>query len=400
MTPTTSTAPTPDPGPHLGARSRRPSPGLATRLLAAQSLVLVGGALTTWLVASAVAPNIFHEHLVQAGVGHTATEARHVEEAFASALIIALAVALLVSVMIALTVTWVFTRRVQRSVVAVAVAASAIAAGRPGSRVPSPALGVEFDQLTSTVNQLAQRLEGVETTRRRMLADLAHEMRTPLATIEAHLEAIEDGLRQLDDPTLAVLRGSTHRLGRLAHDVTAVSRAEEGQLEISARPTDPAALIDAAALAARAAFDSKGVCLTTVAVDTPLLSADPERMAQVLANLLDNALRHTPAGGTVSLETSSPDPRWVEITVRDTGEGITPEALAHVFDRFYRADAARTRDQGGSGIGLTITRALVAAHHGAITARSGGKGAGATFTVRLPAAAPVRRAGSGDQRPC
>lgn len=371
-------------------RDGPPSYGLATRLLAAQSLVLLGGALTTWLVASAVAPNIFHEHLLQAGVGHTAAEAGHVEEAFAAALIIALTVALLVSVVIALTVTWFFTRRVQRSVVAVAVAASAIAEGRRGSRVPSPALGVEFDQLTDTVNQLAQRLEEVETTRRRMLADLAHEMRTPLATIDAHLEAIEDGVRELDDPTLAVLRGSTHRLGRLAQDVTAVSRAEEGQLDMSLGPTNPAALVKDAALAAREAFDTKGVRLTAAAGNTPLASADPERMAQVLGNLLDNALRHTPPGGSVSVTTSSSDPRWVEITVADTGEGITPEALAHVFDRFYRADPARTRDRGGSGIGLTISRALIAAHHGTITARSAGKGAGATFLVRLPGQSTLR----------
>ncbi len=365
-------------------RARRPSSRLATRLLAAQSLVLLAGALTTWLVAATVAPAIFREHLLQARVAHTAAETGHVEEAFASALIIAVAVALLVSVAIALTVTWYFTHRVQRSVLAVAVAAAAIAEGRHGSRVPSPALGAEFDQLADTVNQLAQRLEEVETTRRRMLADLAHEMRTPLATIDAHLEAIEDGIRELDDPTLAVLRGSTHRLGRLAHDVTAVSRAEEGQLEMSLRPTTPAVLVEAAALAAQDAFDTKGVRLTTAAAATALVAADPERMAQVLGNLLDNALRHTPAGGTVSLTASSPGPRWVEITVADNGDGIDPEALTHVFDRFYRADPARTHDRGGSGIGLTITRALIAAHDGTITARSAGRGTGATFTVRLP----------------
>lgn len=364
---------------------RRPAPGLATRLLAAQSLVLLAGALTTWLVASAVAPGIFHEHLLQAGVSHTVDEASHVEEAFAFSLIIALVVALLVSVTVALAVTWYFTRRVQRSVAAVAVSASAIAEGRHGSRVPSPALGVEFDHLAGTVNQLAQRLEAVETTRRRMLADLAHEMRTPLATIDAHLEAIEDGVRELDEPTLSVLRSSTHRLGRLAQDVTAVSRAEEGQLEMSLRPTNPRALVDGAAVAARDAFDTKGVRLSTAAVVTPLVAADAERMAQVLGNLLDNALRHTPVGGTVTLATASSDPRWVEITVADTGVGIEPEALGHIFDRFYRADLARTRDRGGSGIGLTISRALVEAHGGGISARSAGKGAGATFVVRLPA---------------
>ncbi len=363
---------------------RRAARGLAARLLAAQSLVLLAGALTTWLVAVVVAPGIFHDHLLRAGVSHTADEAGHVEEAFASSLIIALVGALLVSVTVALSVTWYFTGRVQHSVAAVAVSASAIAEGRHGSRVPSPALGVEFDQLAGTINQLAQRLEAVETTRRRMLADLAHEMRTPLATIDAHLEAIEDGVRELDEPTLSVLRSSTHRLGRLALDVTAVSRAEEGQLEMSLRPTNPRTLVEGAALAARDAFDTKGVRLSTAAVVTPLVSADAERMAQVLGNLLDNALRHTPVGGTVTLATTSSDHRWVEIIVSDTGEGIEPDALAHVFDRFYRADLARTRDRRGSGIGLTISRALVEAHGGGITARSTGKGAGATFVVRLP----------------
>ena len=363
---------------------RRPAPGLATRLLAAQSLVLVAGALTTWLVASAVAPGIFHEHLLQAGVSHTVDEAGHVEEAFVASLVIALVVALLVSVTVALAVTWYFTRRVQRSVAAVAVSASAIAEGRHGSRVPSPALGVEFDQLAGTVNQLAQRLESVETTRRRMLADLAHEMRTPLATIDAHLEAIEDGVRELDESTLSVLRSSTHPLGRLAQDVTAVSRAEEGQLEMSLRPTNPGALVEDAAVTAREAFDTKGVRLSTAAGVTPLVSADAERMAQVLGNLLDNALRHTPVGGTVTLATASLNPRWVEITVSDTGEGIDPEALGHIFDRFYRADLARTPDRRGSGIGLTISRALVEAHGGGISARSTGRGAGSTFVVRLP----------------
>lgn len=363
---------------------RRAARGLAARLLAAQSLVLLAGALTTWLVAVVVAPGIFHDHLLRAGVSHTSDEAGHVEEAFASSLIIALVGALLVSVTVALSVTWYFTGRVQRSVAAVAVSASAIAEGRHGSRVPSPALGVEFDQLAGTINQLAQRLEAVETTRRRMLADLAHEMRTPLATIDAHLEAIEDGVRELDEPTLSVLRSSTHRLGRLALDVTAVSRAEEGQLEMSLRPTNPRTLVEGAALAARDAFDTKGVRLRTAAVVTPLVAADAERMAQVLGNLLDNALRHTPVGGTVTLATTSSDHRWVEIIVSDTGEGIEPDALAHVFDRFYRADLARTRDRRGSGIGLTISRALVEAHGGGITARSTGKGAGATFVVRLP----------------
>lgn len=375
----------------MTARARQRSTGrrgsLAARLLGAQSLVLLAGAATTWVVASMVAPGTFHTHLQHAGVGHTAAEAIHVERAFNDSLLIALGVALVTSVLMALGVTAYFTRRVQRSTAAVAESAVDIASGQYRARVPSPGLGSEFDLLATTINELAERLGDVETTRRRILADLAHEMRTPLASIEAHLEAVEDGVRELDEATLAVLHSDTRRLQRLAEDISAVSQAEEGRLESRPVPTMAGTLLESAAAAARDAFDAKGVELLVDAdtVAGPVL-VDPQRMAQVLGNLLDNALRHTPPGGTVKLTVGQPDRRWVELKVGDTGEGIDPAHLPHVFERFYRADAARARSRGGSGIGLTISRALVEAHGGRLSASSGGLGAGATFTVRLPVA--------------
>ena len=361
--------------------------GLATRLLGAQALVLLAGAATSWVVASAVAPGIFHTHLMRAGVGHTASETTHVERAFTDSLIIALGVALMTSVLMALGVTAYFTRRVQRSTAAVAQSASDIAAGQYGARVPSPGLGTEFDQMADTINQLAERLGDVETTRRRILADLAHEMRTPLASIEAHLEAVEDGVRELDDATLTVLHEGTSRLQRLAEDIGSVSRAEEGRLESRPVLSSPKKLLESAAAAARDAFDAKGVGLAVEArTVTREVLVDPQRMAQVLGNLLDNALRHTSSGGTVSLALRQPDPGWVELEVRDTGEGIAPEHLPHLFERFYRADPARGRSRAGSGIGLTISRALVEADGGGLSASSPGPGGGSTFTVRLPVA--------------
>lgn len=375
----------------MTARARQRSTGrrgsLAARLLGAQSLVLLAGAATTWVVASMVAPGTFHTHLQHAGVGHTAAEAIHVERAFNDSLLIALGVALVTSVLMALGVTAYFTRRVQRSTAAVAESAVDIASGQYRARVPSPGLGSEFDLLATTINELAERLGDVETTRRRILADLAHEMRTPLASIEAHLEAVEDGVRELDEATLAVLHSDTSRLQRLAEDISAVSQAEEGRLESRPVPTMAGTLLESAAAAARDAFDAKGVALLVDAdtVAGPVL-VDPQRMAQVLGNLLDNALRHTPPGGTVKLTVGQPDRRWVELNVGDTGEGIDPAHLPHVFERFYRADAARARSRGGSGIGLTISRALVEAHGGRLSASSEGLGKGATFTVRLPVA--------------
>jgi len=344
---------------------------------------VVGGALTTWLVASAVGPSLFHDHLERADVDHTAAETEHIEEAFASALLISLTVALLAAVAAALLVSAYFSRRVRRSFEPVTAAAAEIAAGRYGSRVPDPGLGDEFATLADTFNTLAERLEGIETTRRRMLADLAHEMRTPLATIEAHLEAIEDGVRDHDDATLAVIRDSTRRLDRLAEDIAAVSRAEEGNLDIDPRPVDAGALARVAAQAAQDRYAAKGVALTVDVATAGRVRADPDRIGQVLSNLLDNALRHTPAGGTVRLACRRLD-KWVELVVADSGEGIAAEHLGHVFDRFYRVDTARDRSRGGSGIGLSIARALVEAHGGTIRVNSLGAGTGTTFTVLLP----------------
>ena len=372
------------PAPTEAQRPRRA--GLAPRLLVAQALVLVAGAATTWLVASVVGPGIFHDHLRQAGIGHTSSEAAHVEEAFGSALLIALGVALTASVLLALAVTAFFTRRVQRSTRSVADSAVQIAAGHYEARVPSPGLGSEFDQLAATINDLSQRLGDIESTRRRLLADLAHEMRTPLGSIEAHLEAIEDGIRTPDAETLGVLHSNTARLHRLAEDITAVSRAEEGALETRAVRTQTGTLVRAATAAAQDAYAAKRVSLTVDADTAPTVLVDPDRMAQVLANLLDNALQHTPPGGRVSVTVQEPDPHWVEIAVSDTGEGIPTEHLGHIFERFYRADPARSRAHGGSGIGLTISRALVEVQGGGLSAASDGQGQGARFTVRLPTA--------------
>lgn len=351
--------------------------------MVAQTLVMLAGALTIWLVATAVGPGIFHDHLEEAGVAHTSTETRHVEEAFASALLVSLSVALVGAILAALVVSWYLSRRVRRSIAPVTTAASQIASGQYAARVPDPGLGGEFVTLADTFNALADRLDRVEGTRRRMLADLAHEMRTPLATIEAHLEAVEDGVRGLDDATLSVLRGSTRRLRRLAEDIGAVSRAEEGNLEISPRSVDVAVVAGAAVDAARHRYDAKGVRLDAALETHARVLVDTDRMGQVLGNLLDNALRHTPPGGRVTLRCAETE-GWVELTVTDDGEGIPAEHLPHVFDRFYRVDSARDRNRGGSGIGLSIARALVEAHGGGVHASSAGPGRGATFTVRLP----------------
>ena len=370
----------------VGRRAARhdAEPAFAVRLLLAQALLLMATAVTCWLVASTLAPGVFRAHLQHAGLPVAVGENPHIEEAFTASMLISLLLALAVAVVVALFVTWRISRRIQGSIAAVVDSATQVAAGRYTTRVPNPGLGREFHRLTVAFNSLAERLDEVETTRRRMLADLAHEMRTPLATLDAHLEAVEDQVRSLDPPTLAVLRSNTHRLTRLAQDIDAVSRAQEGTVAVEQRATTPADLLSSAARTAQARYQAKGVGLDVSARTESTLSVDRERMGQVLGNLLDNALRHTPAGGRVLLAADAVD-AWVELVVQDSGEGIPADHLGHVFDRFYRGDTARTRSQGGSGIGLTISRALVEAHGGTISASSGGPGHGATFTVRLPA---------------
>ncbi|MCB0906244.1 MAG: HAMP domain-containing protein [Nocardioidaceae bacterium] len=359
--------------------------GFAARLLLAQSFVLVSGALSTWIVASAVGPSIFHSHLRQAGVAHTAAETKHVEEAFNSALLVSIGVALIAATLTALGVTWYLTRRMQRSIGRVAEAATEIAAGRYSTRITDPGIGAEFAVLAEGYNTLAERLEAAETVRRRLLADLAHEMRNPLATVEAHLEAVEDGVRPLDAKTFATIRASTQRLRRLAEDVAAVSSAEEGTITLRRRPVRAEQLVTTAAASAHDRYAARGVALDTRLETDSVVDVDVDRIGQVLANLLDNALRHTPDHGRVTLSCTSRG-AWVELTVEDTGAGIAPEHLPHVFDRFYRVDSARDRASGGSGIGLAIAKALVENHGGTITATSPGPGRGARFVVRLPAA--------------
>ncbi len=360
--------------------------GLAGRLFAAQALIALTGAITLGLVAPVVGPAIFRSHLDQVS-GHIDTETtRHVEEAYASASAVSLGVALLAALAAALAVSAYVARRVAHPVGQLAAAAAEVTEGRYEARVAVPGMGREFDAVAQAFNAMAQRLADVEATRRRLLADLGHELRTPVATIEAYVDAAEDGVAVAGEDTWAVLRAQTGRLRRLAEDIAAVSRAEEHQLDLRPRRVPAADLLAAAVAAAQPRYATANVTLLQrIGGDAGEVDADPGRIGQVLGNLLDNALRHTPPGGYVTAAVDR-DAAEVRFTVSDTGEGIPAEHLPHVFERFYRADPARDRARGGSGIGLAIVRAIVTEHGGRVAAASAGPGAGATFTVALPAA--------------
>jgi signal transduction histidine kinase len=355
--------------------------GLAGRLLVGQVPVLAAGAVTVGLVAGLVGPPLFRDHLGHVA-GVPAGVSRHVEQAYARAFATALGVALVAALAAAAAVSVLIARRLTRPVTALAAAAGEIADGRYAVRAAPPGLGAEFDRLAAAFNQMAARHAAVEASRHRMLADLAHEMRTPVATIEAYLDAADDGVAVPGEDPGAVLRAQTGRLHRLAEDLAAVSRAEE--LPLARRPARAARLVAAAVGAARAGYAGKGVALHVRCPDgLPELDVDPGRIGQVLANLLDNALRHTPPGGAVSVVAARAGRRAVALSVCDTGEGVPASQLPYLFERFYRGDTSRSR--GGSGIGLAIVRAVVTAHGGRVAAASPGPGGGATFTVTLPA---------------
>ncbi|CAN5869305.1 hypothetical protein BH23ACT10_BH23ACT10_25440 [soil metagenome] len=237
---------------------------------------------------------------------------------------------------------------------------------------------------------MAAALEDTEATRRRLLADLAHELRTPLATLEGYVEGLSDGVVAAEPATWRTLTDALTRLRRLVDDMAVVSRAEEQPPNLDLRQVTPADLVRRAVRAAQPVAQRRGVGLRgTVNDRVPAVRVDVERIGEALHNLLDNAIRHTPRDGEVTVAAEVHD-RWIHLVVSDDGDGIDPADLPHVFERFYRADAARGGHDGGSGIGLTIVDAIVRAHGGRVHADSRGHGTGARFTIRLPSARAAR----------
>lgn len=365
--------------------AHRTSVGLGPRLLLAQGLVILAGSGTLLAVALVLAPGLFRSHVEEAAGPIGSTLAAHLDEAFARATLISLGVGVIAAILAALVVSWFVTRRVVRPVQAMAEAAELFAVGNYAARVRTTGAGAELDALGLALDDMAGRLAVSERTRSEMLRDLAHELRTPLTTVRGYVEAIADGVMTLDPETVGTIDSELARVERLVDDIATVSLAQERQLDLNLRPTAANDLVGAAVAASARAFDDGGVALlSTVQAALPAVVADPDRVQEVLTNLLDNALRHTPAGGRVTV-TARRGAGTVELVVADTGDGLAPEHLSRVFERFYRVDGGRSRGRGGSGIGLAIARALTEAHGGTIRAESRGPGRGSTFTVSLPA---------------
>jgi len=241
----------------------------------------------------------------------------------------------------------------------------------------------EIGDLARAFNRMADGLARLEELRRNMVTDVAHELRTPLSNIQGYLEAIQDGVVEPDRRIIDSLHEETMLLNRLVDDLQDLSLAEAGQLRLERQPVALADVVDRAVEAARPRAAAKEVALQ---VDLPedllLVDVDPQRIGQVLRNLLDNGLTHTPRGGEIGVAAHASG-QWVKVRVWDTGAGIATEDLPYVFERFYRADKSRSRATGGAGLGLAIVKQLVEAHGGEIAVESK-VGRGAEFTFTLP----------------
>ncbi|MCK4274412.1 MAG: HAMP domain-containing protein [Dehalococcoidales bacterium] len=288
----------------------------------------------------------------------------------------------LLAVGIALLLTFILSRRILAPVKALSSAAREFGKGNFSRRVDSKGKG-EVGELARSFNSMADNLEHTERLRRDMVADVAHELRTPLSNLRGYLEAIKDAVIKPDEATIHSLNEEASTLSRLIDDLQELSLADAGELKLIIQPEDVSRLIKETVTALQAKAAAKGLTISADLPDgLPEVNIDSHRIRQVLHNLLENAVAHTGQGGRITVTARHRDDK-VYISVADTGEGIPADDLPMVFERFYRVDKSRARATGGSGLGLTIARRLVEAHGGTIDVESQ-PGQGSTFTFTLP----------------
>ena len=298
----------------------------------------------------------------------------------------ALFLALLAAGIVAILVSLFLSRGVVAPVRILTNASQRIASGHYAERVQN-AGSDELGQLAHSFNQMAEKLEQVESMRRQLIGDVSHELRTPLTAIKGSMEGLMDGVLPASAETYQQIHQEADRLARLVDDLQELSRVEARAYPLDIQPMAVSTLVKTTLKRFAAQAGSKGIeLISDLPADLPPVLADQDRIIQVLTNLVGNALQYTPMEGRVTIQASRHGEE-IHVSVSDTGIGIPPENLPHLFTRFYRVDKSRSRQAGGgSGIGLTIARHLVEAHGGRIWAQSDGEGQGSTFTFTLKAA--------------
>ncbi|MGQ9549661.1 MAG: sensor histidine kinase [Roseiflexus sp.] len=341
---------------------------LRWRIIAAHMLVVIVGVLTLIVTAETLAVRLVDTTLLPV---------------FQATTIQALAVAALAATIAGLVTSMLLVREILRPLQQLAASSRRIADGNYDERVTVP-LTDELRDVAQSFNQMAETLAQIERQRITQIGNVAHELRTPLAGLEGYLEGLLDGVLPGDPETIAAMQHEVRRLRKLVDDLQHLSRVEAGQVAIQPQRFDIVALVNLIAAQLRPQLIEQSL---QVVIETPkeeaLAYADPDRTAQVLVNLIGNAIQYTPEDGSITVRVRC-GITHIEVVVEDTGIGIPAEALPYLFERFYRVDPSRSRASGGSGIGLTIARHLARAMGGEITAASPGVGKGSVFTLFLP----------------
>ena len=374
----------------------------ALKLFLSYLIVVITGILVLGISAEFVIPTAFNNHMstmmadspmmrtmpafngVEGMMGDMGSD---LYTNFRAAMAEALFRAGLSAFVVAVGVSLFISRSVVSPIQEMTLASQHISEGHYDQRVHipgSPADADELSQLAMRFNQMAEKLSQTENMRRQLIADVSHELRTPLTTIKGSMEGLIDGVLPSTPETFQNIYQEADRLQRLVTDLQELSRVEAGTISLAFESCDLALLMETVAQRMQPQFDDKGIALKLeIPTTLPRLLIDQDRIAQVFINLLGNALQYTPENGlvTIGLKTIGNE---VRVSIQDTGLGIPPEHLPHLFTRFYRVDKSRSRAGGGTGIGLTIVRHLVEAHGGQIWAESEGMGHGSTFSFTLP----------------
>lgn len=372
---------------------------LRTKLFLSYLAVVLIVVVTVFVIMSQFAPDFFGASMhsmmggsggLGMGMGNQGSDvvSANLDAAFRHAVTQGLLLSATLATIAALVLSYIVSRQIANPVGRMLMATRRIGGGHYAERVVvSPAnAGDELGQLAESFNDMASALEKTERRRVELVGDVAHELRTPIATLTGYLEGLLDGVVEPSPETWARLHTESLRLGRIVDDLQELSRAEARQIPIRAARVSPEVIVNAARDRVAAEYAEKGLELQIAPLTgLPDVLADQDRAVQALTNLLTNALRYTPAPGKVDVSVLR-EGATLAFRVRDTGVGIAPENLSRIFERFYRVEKSRSRALGGSGIGLTITKALVEAMHGSIRAESAGLGKGSVFTFTLPIA--------------
>lgn len=370
---------------------------LAWKVFLSYVLVVLVGAIILITAASLSVPAAFERHMASMNevmnnanaMGNNQQMQSELFSQYTTAVYEAVTYAALAALIAAILASFFISRQVVTPMLHMMSLSQRIAEGEYQERLALPG-GQQADQtdelgqLALRFNQMADKLEKTETIRRQLIGDVTHELRTPLTAVKGYLEGLMDGVLPADPETYEQIHSEIDRLQRLVNDLQELSRVEAGAFQLNLAPVPPERLIERIQSTFGRQFEDKNIQLVTdVETGLPNLFVDKDRIIQVLTNLVGNALQYTPNGGKVSISVRR-EKSEILFAVKDTGIGISTEQLTFIFNRFYRTDKSRNRASGGSGIGLTIAKALVQAHQGKIWAESNGEGKGSTFSFLIP----------------